>query len=483
MRIPVVVLLFSCLQCAQSELKLDELTDDLVDKLLSRLLSVWPLRAASLNGATLAKTHPGRLDDKRRPGSSLRRPGGSLGQYFFPTIEEDQDLSTPGVEEKYHKAGSIANGALKVVIAACIDGADIHEICELGDRSMNDQCSQCYTKKEKVEGKKEGRTVQKGIAFPTCISCNEISGHYSPLRNESLKLNAGDVVKIDMACHIDGFIAAVGHTIIVPGGGPIDKRKADVIHAAWNAGQAALRLLKVGNGNRQIVPIFQRCANEFNVEPVSAVMSHIMRRYEIMGNKLIPQRIEEMQEDFIIQPYEVYCIDILFTNGVQDVKDCELATTLYILGDHDKRSGKALSDMLRKIPSDRARDFLNQVHRNHPHLPFSLRSFPDKVGAKVGSSIGMKKELLQEYSVVGGNPGDTIAQFKFTVLITPTGVKKISGVPLSDDVLKAKTNHSINDPWLKQLLALAINPKAKKKANSTQANETIKASTREANKS
>ena len=40
--------------------------------------------------------------------------------------------------------------------------------------------------------------------------------HFSPLVSESdVILADGDVVKIDMGAHIDGFIAVVAHTVVV----------------------------------------------------------------------------------------------------------------------------------------------------------------------------------------------------------------------------------------------------------------------------
>jgi len=45
--------------------------------------------------------------------------------------------------------------------------------------------------------------MEKGIAFPTCLSVNEICGHYSPLvsdatekEKETATLKEGDVVKM-----------------------------------------------------------------------------------------------------------------------------------------------------------------------------------------------------------------------------------------------------------------------------------------------
>lgn len=48
--------------------------------------------------------------------------------------------------------------------------------------------------------------MEKGIAFPTCISVNNIVGHYSPLKSEDSILKKGDLAKISLGVHIDGFV-------------------------------------------------------------------------------------------------------------------------------------------------------------------------------------------------------------------------------------------------------------------------------------
>ena len=53
-----------------------------------------------------------------------------------------------------------------------------------------------------------------GIAFPTCISPNHCVGHYSPLVSEdTVEIKEGDIVKIDLGVHVDGYIAVVAHTL------------------------------------------------------------------------------------------------------------------------------------------------------------------------------------------------------------------------------------------------------------------------------
>jgi len=84
---------------------------------------------------------------------------------------------------------------------------------------------------KKVYSKKK---TEKGIGFPTCLSVNEVCGHFSPLKSEPATLGDGDLVKIDLGVHIDGFIALAAHTVTV-GDSTVTGKKADVILAAQQA--------------------------------------------------------------------------------------------------------------------------------------------------------------------------------------------------------------------------------------------------------
>lgn len=52
----------------------------------------------------------------------------------------------------------------------------------------------------------------------------------------------------------------------------MDDRRADVIMAAWNAAEAALRLVQVGNTNTQVTQAFGKIAADFNCAPVQGAM-------------------------------------------------------------------------------------------------------------------------------------------------------------------------------------------------------------------
>lgn len=123
-------------------------------------------------------------------------------------------------------------------------GSKIFELCIWADNLIYEELNKVYNKKPTF----------KGLAFPTCISVNEICGHNAPLQEDSTNIKEGDLVKLELGVHIDGFPAFVAHTIVVQSdtNAPVTGKKADVILAAFYASQAALRLIKPGNFNNQV---------------------------------------------------------------------------------------------------------------------------------------------------------------------------------------------------------------------------------------
>lgn len=122
--------------------------------------------------------------------------------------------------DKYKDASKIAVKVLGVLVAKAVDGAVVLDLCRLGDELMLKELSLVHNKKK----------TEKGIAFPTCVSINEQCGNNSVMDN-TLVLKKGDMVKIDLGVHIDGYVGQNCHTIVV--GGEVTDKKADLIKAGW----------------------------------------------------------------------------------------------------------------------------------------------------------------------------------------------------------------------------------------------------------
>lgn len=158
-------------------------------------------------------------------------------------------------------------------------GSKVFELCLWADGLIYEDLSKVYNKKP----------IFKGLAFPTTISANEICGFFSPLQEDSTTIKEGDLVKIELGVHVDGFAAFVAHTLVVQSdkNAPITGKKADVILAAYKAAQAAIRLIKPGQFNNDVTEVVQTIATSYDVNPLEGVLSHELKKHLIDGNKVI----------------------------------------------------------------------------------------------------------------------------------------------------------------------------------------------------
>merc|ERR1711865_677607 len=115
------------------------------------------------------------------------------------------------------------------------------------------------------------------------------------------------------------------------------------------------------------------------------------------------------------------------------------------------------------LKTAKARQFISEVNKRFPALPFSLRNIEDEQVARVGVSEAKRHELLDEYPILKEKNEEFVAQFKFTALLLPGGTKRITGLPLGKLETQLAPANSVEDPEMKKLLASAANPKKKNK--------------------
>lgn len=164
-----------------------------------------------------------------------------------------------------HELWNMPTGVLKETVASLKVGASVRETCMTADKKIEEETGKAFKKDKNIQ-KGMQTIIQRcapfsfqywflvsGIAFPCCVSVNNCICHYSPLNSEpDTVLQEGDVVKIDMGAHIDGFIAVVAHTVVVSDAkSKVTGRKADAMIAAHLCAEAALRLVKPGNEVRK----------------------------------------------------------------------------------------------------------------------------------------------------------------------------------------------------------------------------------------
>ena len=95
--------------------------------------------------------------------------------------------------EKYEKAGEILKKVKEEVVKLVKPGVKLLDVAEFVEK----------------------RIVELGgkPAFPCNISINSDAAHFTPKKNDERVFKDGDVVKIDIGAHVDGYIADKAITI------------------------------------------------------------------------------------------------------------------------------------------------------------------------------------------------------------------------------------------------------------------------------
>ena len=146
-------------------------------------------------------------------------------------------------------------------------------------------------------------------AFPINISVNSIAAHFTPLDDDSHIFHEGDVVKIDVGVHVDGYIADTALTIEVGA-----DEKSALIQASEEALNEALQLVKPGVSPLAIGKKVEKTIAKYKMKPIDNLTGHSLRRYNLHAGLSIPNvaagRLQrKIHED------DVIAIEPFATNG------------------------------------------------------------------------------------------------------------------------------------------------------------------------
>jgi len=365
---------------------------------------------------------------------------------------EVQDLTNSDVTTKYRTASDIANKTLGGILSYAKEGQRPIDLCVFGDTLITQQCGAIFKSKK----------IEKGIAFPTCVSVNEIVCHFSPLASESNAspvFKAGDMVKVDLGVHIDGYIVVAAHTFVIRAEGdtgPVTGRVADVIKAAYLAAEACVKTIKSGVSNGAVTSVIDAVAKDFDVKPVQGVLMHQMKRYVIDGNDVIINRedVEHKVESFEFEDFQVYTVDVFMSTGEGKPTQGDARTTVF----------KRAVDQNYMLKMKASKYVLSEINKKYPALPFTLRNLDEKQG-RFGIVECAKHDLVVPFPVLFEKPGALVAHFKYTVLLLTSGTVKVTGVPMNENDFQS--DKVVSDEIQAILASSALKDKKTKKKKVT----------------
>ncbi|KAG1151764.1 hypothetical protein G6F37_001403 [Rhizopus arrhizus] len=323
-------------------------------------------------------------------------------------FEADNTIANPTIREKYQLSADIVNGVLPLVLQKVQVGVSVCDLCQYGDDLINRHTENMY------------KSTERGVAVPTCVSLNNQVQYFSPLAENDVYLKVGDVVKVELGVHVDGYIATAAHTVIVVENQqePVTGKAADVICATYFAYEAASRMLRPGVKASEITRVITEIAAYFRCQPVEGTFSSPMKRFVLRAGKDIENRflddliVQELPKfDFEVEANQVYQLNIVLTTGDGQVKHTDYKPFVY---QRDVNKSYQL-----KMKS--ARLAYAEVNANHTVFPFATRALLSNA-SRLGLQSLLQHELVTAHPVMRSKlNSDIVAQFKGTHLVLNEG--------------------------------------------------------------
>jgi methionyl aminopeptidase len=261
----------------------------------------------------------------------------------------------------------------------------------------------------------EARIQERGgrPAFPVNIACNSLAAHYTPTYNDTMTIKPGDVVKLDVGVHINGYIADTAVTVEVA----THKHDA-LIKASSDALDAAIAHMKPNIPPSDIGRLVEETITSQGFKPIENLMGHSITQYELHSGLSIPNIATYVSRG---RPHEgdVIAIEPFATTGSGRVVSGE-GSNIYLCADSLKT--RFIRDRALRLLYDRIHTRFTTLSFAsrwcHPFLPQGSSDLPLRRLARLG--------VIKEYPQFREERDGMVAQREHTVIITKDGCEVIT---------------------------------------------------------
>jgi methionyl aminopeptidase len=265
-----------------------------------------------------------------------------------------------------------------------------------------------------VANKVESKIYEMGgePAFPVNISIDKAAAHFSPKHDTKLTFKKGDVVKLDVGAHVNGYIADTAITV------EIDSNKyKKMIKASEDALIKAIEILKPGIDLSDLGNIIEQTIKSYGYNPISNLSGHGLERYVLHSGLSVPNVSgSSVREKPKIG--DVIAIEPFATNGEGRVISGN-GSNIYLC----KESFRS-----RIIRDNKSKVIFNKIFSNFKTLPFAERwcinFIPNGIEfvLKKLTFLGLVKQYPQLLEAKDG----IVTQSEHTVILNDDGCEVIT---------------------------------------------------------
>lgn len=305
-------------------------------------------------------------------------------------MSEEEKQQTEEKEEtpldKYIRAGKIAKEALELAKTLVKPDAKVVDIAEKIEQFILD---------------KGGKW-----AFPTNVSINNHAAHYSPPLDDKTVIKDGDVVKVDVGVHIDGYIADTAITI------NLNPEFDSLVKASIEATKTAIDLMKPGAKLGKIGAAIEDTIKSFGYLPVKNLSGHQLGEYELHSEKSIP--LIGIERDDTVEEGEAYAVETFATNGSGSVHDLPQTYIFMLL------------PIRVPVRFKGTKQFLGFARKEYKSLPFAERWVAKRM-KKASMHLAIRElqqsGALHSYPVLADKKNSIVTQSEHTIIIESGGAR------------------------------------------------------------
>ncbi len=281
------------------------------------------------------------------------------------------------VREKLLKAGEILRKAVSEAAEKIAPGVKLIEVAEFV----------------------ENRIVELGAkpAFPCNISINSDAAHFTPKKDDDRVFKEGDVVKLDVGAHIDGYIADMAVTVDLGDNSELVKAAKDALYAAIDVVKAGVSISEIGKAIEEAI-------RGYGFKPIVNLTGHGLLPYLTHAPPSIfnyaTERGAKLEEGMVI------AIEPFATDGagrVVERGECEIYSLL----------------KPKPVRMKMAREIIKEVQEKYRTLPFAKRwlsKAPEIIISKL-----VREGVFRAYPVLTEVSGGLVSQWEHTLIVEDGG--------------------------------------------------------------
>lgn len=288
------------------------------------------------------------------------------------------------------RAGNIAREVRELGAKLIIPGASLRFVCETVEAEI-----------EKRGGKP---------AFPTQTSINDVAAHDCPTPDDERVYALGDLAKLDIGVHINGWVVDTASTVNVGGTG-----NGRLIEAARQALAAAIQTAKPGLPVKDVSAAIERAITGAGFIPLDNLCGHGVGHYIVHAPPAITNTVRAAEGRLPMR-------------GVIAIEP--FATTL------SGGSGpRGASEVFRLLPGKEEKlgefgveDELAKAMLSWRGLPIARRYFRNFGNERIASLFQAleRARILHAYPPLVATSGQPVAQAEHSVYLGPEGVIQLT---------------------------------------------------------